>query len=597
MTRFVLHFVSTFAFAAAIGSPSVALASSRIVADDVLARASAAAAHGRVVAVESSWDPAVGTIYTYVTLDVLQSWQLSGSPSRIVVKQLGGVVNDTALVVGGQAHFEVGEEVLLFLDVRPRDRTLSVAGLEQGKWTLTGSTDAATAMAREVRGTDPGRVVSRDFTSMAQLQALAALTGGRAAAAGVNLAPRASTAEEGRVGAAFTLLTPATPARWHQADSGAPVYVDTQSGGHPQFGGGGLTQLARAAQMWATAGSLPLQEGGSRGPRCFNNNEPSDGRISLTYGDPCGEIADESWTLAIGGAYYSSSEVRTVNGVSYWQITKGMIVTDNSPWKFSGMSTGCYEELVAHELGHTIGFGHASERPSLMYPAITSDCGSRSRSIPLSSDDLSGMAAVYPIGAANDPPPNSPTGLGTTISGSTVTIRWTPPVGGTPPQGYILYAGSAPGLSNIGSAATTSPDAGGAGGARRRLLHSCRRGERRRLERPDGGLHGERQHRTARGAAERDRIGGRQWQRADHVAAIGHRWRAERLLRARRLHTGRHDVPAAGDDAVARRGPRAAGHLLRAHRGGERRRRQCAVHRADARRAVTARTPAGPWYH
>ena len=186
---FVLQIVSTIALVAAIASPHRSrLASSRIVTDDVLARASAAAVHGRVVAVESSWD--ADTIYTFVTLDVLQSWHLPGAPSRIVVKQLGGVVNDTAFVVGGQARFEVGEEVLLFLDVRPRDRTLSVAGLEHGKWTLTGSTDAATAMAREVRGTDPGHVVSRDFKSMAQLQALAALTGGRASAAGVDLAPR-----------------------------------------------------------------------------------------------------------------------------------------------------------------------------------------------------------------------------------------------------------------------------------------------------------------------------------------------------------------------------------------------------------------------
>ena len=66
------------------------------------------------------------------------------------------------------------------------------------------------------------------------------------------------------------------------------------------------------------------------------------------------------------------------------------------------------------------------------------------------------MAAVYPLGVADDPPPNSPTGLGTTISGSTVTIRWTAPVGGTPPQGYILSAGTAPGLSNIGTATTTA---------------------------------------------------------------------------------------------------------------------------------------------
>ena len=60
------------------------------------------------------------------------------------------------------------------------------------------------------------------------------------------------------------------------------------------------------------------------------------------------------------------------------------------------MSTGCYEELVAHELGHAIGFGHATERPALMYPAITSDCGSRSRSIPLSSDDLRRHGGALP---------------------------------------------------------------------------------------------------------------------------------------------------------------------------------------------------------
>ena len=84
-----------------------------------LARASAAAVHGRVVAIESSWD--ADAIYTHVTLDVLQAWGLAGSPARVVVKQLGGVVDDVALLIGGQARFESGEEVFLFLDVRPRD--------------------------------------------------------------------------------------------------------------------------------------------------------------------------------------------------------------------------------------------------------------------------------------------------------------------------------------------------------------------------------------------------------------------------------------------------------------------------------------------
>lgn len=459
MARWVATSLTVLTLAAFVAMPSTAIAGSRVVSDDALARASAAAVHGRVVAIESSWDAAADTIYTYVTIDVVRAWGLPGAPARVVVKQLGGVVDGIAFVVGGQARFDIGEECLVFLDVRPRDRTLSVAGLEGGKWTVTATAAAASAMAREIRGTDPGTVVARDYRTVAQLHALAALTGSRASAAGATLAPSAGTPPAvgpGRGVAAFTLLSPATPARWHEADSGANVYLDTQSGGHPQMTGGGLTQLARAAGMWAAAGSLHLQPGVQRGPRCFNNSEPSDGRISVTYGDPCGEISDESWTLAIGGAYYTSSDVRSVKGVSYWKIVKGMIVTDNSEWKYSGMSTGCYEELIAHEVGHAIGFGHAADRPALMYPAITSDCSGRSGSIPLSADEIAGMAAIYPRDAVPDPPPSAPTGLSATISGSTVSIAWTAPSGGTSPQGYVLYAGTAPGLSNVGMASTSA---------------------------------------------------------------------------------------------------------------------------------------------
>ncbi len=439
--------------AAWLTSPSSVSASSRVVADDVLARSSAAAVHARVVALESSWDGAADTIYTHVTLDVVRAWGLPGSPARIVVKQLGGVVNDVAFVVGGQARFEVGEEVMLFLDVRPRDRTLSVSGLEGGKWTLTAEGDEQRAMARETRGTDPQTVVAREYRSLAQLYGLAALAGSRASAAGAVLTPRPDpTSGIGRGGAGFTLLSPGTPARWHEADTAQAVYVDTQTGGHPQFAGGGLDQLARGVSMWAAEGSLRLQPGGSRGPRCFNNSEPSDGRITVSYGDPCGEIADESWTLAIGGAYFSSSDIRSVNGVNYWKIIKGMIVTDNVASKFNGMSTGCYEEIVAHEIGHAIGFGHASDRPALMYPAITPDCWGRSTSIPLSGDERAGMAALYPRDVIADPPPNTPTGLAAVVTGSTVTITWTAPAGGTTPQGYQLFAGTAPGRSDIGTA-------------------------------------------------------------------------------------------------------------------------------------------------
>jgi hypothetical protein len=438
------------ALVASLAGPISAAASTYTISDDELARRSAAAVHGRVVSLTPAWDPDADAIYTHVVLDVLQAWGLTGTPGRVVVKQLGGVVGDTGLVVGGQARFDAGEEVLVFLDVRPRDRTLSVAGLEHGKWTLVANGDAAPPMARDVRGTDPAVVVARELRALVDLQALAELVGSRNSAADANLAPSPAPGGNdpgGRGVAAYSLLS-TRAARWHQADSGSPVYVDTQSGGHPQFAGGGLAQLAQAAALWSGGGSLRLQNGVARSPRCFSNSEPSDGRISITYGDPCGEIADGSGTLAIGGAYFSGSDVRVVNGVAYWKITKGMVVTDNPPGKFAGFTTGCYEELLAHEIGHAIGFGHAAARPALMYPSIAASCFSRTTSMPLQPDDLAGLAALYPAGAGLTAP-GTPLGLGSTVAGSTVTITWSAPASGGAPSSYQLRAGTAPGLTDI----------------------------------------------------------------------------------------------------------------------------------------------------
>ena len=60
--------------------------------------------------------------------------------------------------------------------------------------------------------------------------------------------------------------------------------------------------------------------------------------------------------------------------------------------------------------------------------------------------------------------PDAPTNLAGSISGNVVTLNWTPPVTGCPPTGYIVQAGSAPGLSdiaiiNVGSAPTLSASA------------------------------------------------------------------------------------------------------------------------------------------
>jgi hypothetical protein len=428
------------------------------VSDETLARASAAAVRGRVAAIRSGWDAAAGAIYTYVTLEIVRQWGLAGAPARVTLKQLGGVSRGTALVIGGQARFAAGEEALVFLEIRPRDRTLSVIGLEHGKWTLVEpAADRPAVLARDVHGLEPAGPPARDLRAAADLDALAALAGTRVHADGVRLDPAvADDAPAALLPAGdFSLLSPATTARWHEADAGVPVYVDADAGGHPQMSGGGLSEGIAATALWSEAAALTLRPGVLRAPRCFSHAETPDGRIAITYGDPCGEIADTSPTLAIGGAYYSASDVRVVNGVSFWKITAGMIVTDGVAAKFAGMSSGCYADLVAHELGHAIGFGHATSASSLMYPALSPGCGSRTSGAALGLDDRAVADLLYP--RPGPPPPGVPNGLGAAVSGDTVTVFWGTPLWGATPTAYRLEAGSAPGLSDQGLIQLGSP--------------------------------------------------------------------------------------------------------------------------------------------
>jgi hypothetical protein len=414
----------------------------RTTADAALARASAAAVRGVVIAVSTRLDPAVDTLYTHVQLAVSRAWGFPMPPVSIALKLLGGADGERALVVGGQAQFAPGEDVLVFLDVRPRDGTLSVTGLERGKWTMDGG--GAPAASRALHNAPAA--VAPDVVPAGDLETLAALAGTH-----VRLPASVRTTSASRDDVAARIATDlpmASAARWHEADWGAPVFVDSMSSGHPLFPGGGFTQLLRAIGLWTGPSALRLLPGTLRGPRCFGHAEAADGRVSVSYDDPCDEIADTSPTLAIGGAYYSSSDVRVVEGRSFWKITKGVVVLDNAHAKFSGLSTGCYEEILTHELGHAVGLAHTATTPAVMAPWLAPGCVHRSESLPLQPPDLAALDAAYPAGTPADGPPGTPAGLSSRVTGSTVQLSWLPT--GATAASYQVLVGSVPGATDLG---------------------------------------------------------------------------------------------------------------------------------------------------
>jgi len=93
---------------------------------------------GRVVQQYSAWDEAHRRIHTWTELEVLASW-LPGDADRsedaLRVHTLGGVVGDLGMRVSGTPTFEVGAEVVVFLQPSAVDaEAFDVVGMSQGKF-------------------------------------------------------------------------------------------------------------------------------------------------------------------------------------------------------------------------------------------------------------------------------------------------------------------------------------------------------------------------------------------------------------------------------------------------------------------------------
>lgn len=438
---------------ALLGPPASAAVSSHGVDLPVtaIAASSAAAVHGVVSSVSALVEPGVGGIYTVVSIAVRHSWGLPGAPPSIDLKLLGGIVGRRALVVDGQATFRVGEEVFALLEVRPRDGTLAVTALGQGKWTIA-------PPPLVLVGSPRGRAALRDDgtarRSLDQLQTLATLTG---AAVHAPRSLRVQVPRPQRDATEHDLGAPAAvvaAGRWHRVDSGVSVPVDASG---MAFNGAAIAPLLmRALQTWTGESALSLSPGTLRDPRCFGDAATGDQRIVITFGDPCDEIADTSPVLAFGAAFFDVADTRVVGGAVYAGITSGVVVVDDAPAKVNPLGAVCLEELVTHELGHALGLGHVDDAASVMYPTLSPTCGHRATALPLSEGDRATLRERYPHGGSPTGPPASPVGLLAAVHGDGVRLRWGAATGPSA-SGYQLFAGSAPGESDLGTLPVGGP--------------------------------------------------------------------------------------------------------------------------------------------
>jgi hypothetical protein len=309
-------------------------------------------------------------VHTRVTVGV--ETVLKGDPAgaSVVVTEPGGEVAGLRVVIAGAPSWSPGERALLFLRARA-DGSLATTALALGKYTIDDAGRARRAVpVPDVRALD---------AFARRVAALAAGAHGRRgdgrAGIGVEL-PTWTTETD-----AFTLgrSDNGAPSRWFEPDCTRAVVYD-RAGTDAQFGdAAAAASLANAASAWSgiAGAGIALAAGVTTTPVPTVVGGVVDGHNTVVFDDPFDEVPDVAsctGVLAIGGFISASLPTfaetqRSVSGETFMKIFEGDLVVNPGLADCLSGPLGL-DEVVTHELGHTIGFGHSSENPSEPDPVL-----------------------------------------------------------------------------------------------------------------------------------------------------------------------------------------------------------------------------------
>ncbi len=374
---------------------------------DLTAR-SVAAVTGSVSDIEAAADPATGGVNTYIHIEPDQILFGTLPSGPVVLREMGGTLRDHSEWVFGSAEYRVGEQVLVFVSQHP-DGSLHTTGMSMGKFSFeTRPRGSRVAVRRLGEGVSLFDLQGRKLVSQQgpeeydpqvlfdNVRAAAVATSTRAAtrAASTSKAPAPSPVPVGEHHDAFTFLS--NPSRWFEPDDGVPISFLIDPTGDVGVGPAvsrAAVDDALAAWTNVPTASVTLTDGGLLAQPLSYAGCTGGNRV--VFNDPFNEITDPvgcSGVLAVGG-FCASADMRTVNGTDFQRIRVGKVMFNNGWSQCPGWNRCNMAEVATHELGHTLGFGHATDPTATMYATAHFD----GRCASLRADDLAGVNFVYPL--------------------------------------------------------------------------------------------------------------------------------------------------------------------------------------------------------
>jgi hypothetical protein len=403
-----------------------------------------------------------GRIWTETVISVTRA--IKGDvPETLTVREIGGEVGDRITKIFGSPEFYAGEQVLLFLD-RGSQGAFRTVDLFVGKF-RHGKTENGRRLwlrdlhedvnlldedLREIEATN----VQRDAAGFETFvnDRVEGRTGLNNYGVENPVLEEDVRPQTGGITSNFTLISEPTVYRWTRFDNGQSAQWYS-SGSQPGYSNGGVSELQTAMASWTNysqariyysyAGARSGSMGGLDGPNGVNEvlfNDPLN-EITGTFsgsgvvglGGFNGTSGSTNWTAPFEADSSHPAGSRRVTTISEGNLTIQDGVTA------SRISSSRLAEIIAHEFGHTLGFGHSADGTALMYASITG------RGPSLRADDQTAARWLYPNGSANPPPPSvpaAPSGLSGAVSGSNIDLAWTDNASNETGQSIWLAAGS-----------------------------------------------------------------------------------------------------------------------------------------------------------
>ena len=398
--------------------------------------------------------------------------------TSVAITELGGTLGDLAYVVPGAPRYAPGERVLLFLEMNARGEW-TAKNMAVGKFAFDG--DLLVRDSRELVGWDVAGTAHREplrranaFLDFVRTTARGGIASNdyiatqRPAASDERLATDAATIGSYLIQQSFAAGEHGI--RW---TSFPQTFVS--HGSQPGALNGGLTAAQRGLAVWTSDpnSNIVYQYGGTTTTSKGLGSGASDGINSMQFNDPLDEIpgsfqSQNGATLAIGGAWISSM-THTFSGETFYTIVEADLIVQNGITG-AGLTGLGFDHVLAHELGHTLGFRHSDDPPAggtfatnaLMNSTV--DFNNDTTGAQLQAWDREAVAAVYGAGGPPVPQCTPPTitvqPRSTSLGPVAVTLSVTATGSGT--LAYRWYAGargdtSAPVDNGIASSISVAP--------------------------------------------------------------------------------------------------------------------------------------------